>query len=145
MLVTLGPHPQLDIWEKSLELKRQIPHLILIRVAPPGSEPVDGVIDLIDALGNQPDDRLVFDQYGRGDDVAAYFHTGGTTGVPKLAMVGSARADSGKGFTGSERKRGRAALAVRPRIFSTVLCHSSVSCAVCAPARRRLATTCSMP
>ena len=33
VLVTLGPHPQLDIWEKSLELKRQLPHLTLIRVA----------------------------------------------------------------------------------------------------------------
>ncbi len=58
ILVTLGPHPQLDIWGKSLELKRQLPHLILIRVAPPGSEPVDDVIDLFDALANQPDDRL---------------------------------------------------------------------------------------
>lgn len=85
ILVTLGPHPQLDIWEKSLEMKKQIPDLILIRVAPPGSEPVDGVIDFIAALSNQPGDRLIFDQHGRGDDVAAYFHTGGTTGVPKLA------------------------------------------------------------
>tara|TARA_R110002111_G_C6001785_1_gene373238 strand:- start:1475 stop:3328 length:1854 start_codon:yes stop_codon:yes gene_type:complete len=84
ILVTLGPHPQLDIWEKSLELKRQLPHLILVRVAPPGSEPVDGVIDLFETLPNQPDDRLIFDQHGRGDDLAAYFHTGGTTGVPKL-------------------------------------------------------------
>jgi len=85
LLVTLGAHPQLDIWEKSLELKRQIPNLILVRVAPPGSKPVDGVIDFFDALANQPDDHLVFGQYGRSDDVAAYFHTGGTTGVPKLA------------------------------------------------------------
>ena len=85
ILVTLGPHPQLDIWEKSLELKKQIPDLILIRVAPPGGEPVDGVIDLVDVLGKQPSDRLIFDQHGQGDDVAAYFHTGGTTGVPKLA------------------------------------------------------------
>ena len=84
-LVTLGPHPQLDIWEKSLELKRQLPELILVRVAPPGSESVDGVIDLFEAFANQPDDRLIFDQHGRGDDIAAYFHTGGTTGVPKLA------------------------------------------------------------
>ncbi len=85
LLVTLGPHPQLDIWEKSLELKRLLPHLILIRVAPPGSAQVDGVIDFIGDLGKQPTDRLVFDQHGRGEDVAAYFHTGGTTGVPKLA------------------------------------------------------------
>ncbi len=84
ILVTLGPHPQLDIWEKALELKRQLPHLILVRVAPPGIEPVDGVIDLFEALAHQPDDRLIFDQYGRGGDIAAYFHTGGTTGEPKL-------------------------------------------------------------
>jgi fatty-acyl-CoA synthase len=85
VLVTLGPHPQLDIWEKSLELKSRIPDLVLLRVAPPGSPPVDGVMDFISELGKQPNDRLVFDQHGRGNDVAAYFHTGGTTGVPKLA------------------------------------------------------------
>lgn len=85
VLVTLGPHPQLDIWEKSLELKRQIPDLILVRVAPPGTTPVEGVIDYFDVIGDQPADRLVFDSPGHGDDVAAYFHTGGTTGVPKLA------------------------------------------------------------
>ena len=85
VLVTLGPHPQLDIWEKALELKRQLPELILVQVAPPGSLPVDGVIDFISELGRQPADHLAFDQHGRGNDVAAYFHTGGTTGVPKLA------------------------------------------------------------
>ena len=85
VLVTLGPHPQLEIWEKSLELQRQLPDLVLVRVAPPGSEPVEGVVDLADGLAGQPADRLVFDPEGRGDDIAAYFHTGGTTGVPKLA------------------------------------------------------------
>ena len=85
VLVTLGPHPQLDIWEKSLELKRQMPHLTLVRVAPPGSAPVDGVIDFFDEVGRHPADSLVFGEPGRGEDVAAYFHTGGTTGVPKLA------------------------------------------------------------
>ena len=85
VLVTYGPHPQLDIWEKSLELKREMPGLTLVRVAPPGTAPVDGVVDLVDAVGGQPADRLTFDAPGSGDDVAAYFHTGGTTGVPKLA------------------------------------------------------------
>ena len=32
----------------------------------------------------QPEDRLTFEQVGRDNDVAAYFHTGGTTGTPKL-------------------------------------------------------------
>ena len=85
VLVAFGPHPKLDIWEKSLELKRQMPDLTLVRVAPPGTAPVDGVIDFVDAVGDQPADRLTFDAPGSGDDVAAYFHTGGTTGVPKLA------------------------------------------------------------
>ena len=85
ILVTFGPHPQLDIWEKSLELKREMPDLTLVRVAPPGTAPAEGVTDLAAALPGQPADRLIFDRVGHGDDVAAYFHTGGTTGVPKLA------------------------------------------------------------
>lgn len=32
ILVALGPHPQLDIWEKALELRDQIPGLVLVRV-----------------------------------------------------------------------------------------------------------------
>ncbi len=85
VLVTFGPHPQLDIWEKSLELKRQMPNLTVVRITPPGTPPEEGVIDFFEAIGEQPADRLVFDTRGSGDDVAAYFHTGGTTGVPKLA------------------------------------------------------------
>ena len=85
VLVTFGPHPQLDVWQKALVLQREIPGLKLVRVAPPGTPPVEGVIDFAAALAEQPDDRLVFGSPRRAADVAAYFHTGGTTGVPKLA------------------------------------------------------------
>ena len=84
ILVALGPHPQLDIWEKALELRSQIPELILIRVAHPDTPTEEGVIDFSTALMAQPDDRLNFGITRSGDDLAAYFHTGGTTGVPKL-------------------------------------------------------------
>ncbi len=84
ILVTLGPHPALDIWQKALELRELIPGLILLRVSPPQTPAEDGVLDFHSALMAQPDDHLVFDNPGRGDDVAAYFHTGGTTGAPKL-------------------------------------------------------------
>jgi len=84
ILVALGPHPQLDIWEKALELREQIPGLILIRVAAPNAPAEDGVIDFTVALAEQPSDHLIFDSARGDDDVAAYFHTGGTTGVPKL-------------------------------------------------------------
>ena len=84
ILVALGPHPQLDIWEKALQLRDQVPGLILVRVSPPGTPPEKDVIDFGTALMAQPDDHLIFDEPRGGDDVAAYFHTGGTTGVPKL-------------------------------------------------------------
>ena len=84
VLVALGPHPQLDIWEKALDLRTQIPELVLVRVSPPGTPEQEGVIDFGAALMDQPDDRLIFGQARSGDDLAAYFHTGGTTGVPKL-------------------------------------------------------------
>ncbi|MEO1369835.1 MAG: AMP-binding protein, partial [Acidobacteriota bacterium] len=84
ILVTLGPHPQLDIWEKALELKRQMPELTLVRVAPPGTPASPEAIDFAAAVAGELGDRLTFTAR-RGDEVAAYFHTGGTTGRPKLA------------------------------------------------------------
>lgn len=84
ILVALGPHPQLDIWEKALELREQIPGLILVRVSPPGTPAEDGVVDFGSALAEQPTDHLTFGEARGGDDIVAYFHTGGTTGVPKL-------------------------------------------------------------
>ncbi|MBO9399151.1 AMP-binding protein [Shimia sp. R9_2] len=84
ILVTLGPHPQLDIWEKSLKIRGQIPGLTLVRIAPPGTPSVEGVVDFGEAIQSQPMDHLTFGDARSGDDIAAYFHTGGTTGVPKL-------------------------------------------------------------
>ena len=84
ILVALGPHPQLDIWEKALLLRDQVPDLTLVRVSPPETPLEEGVIDFSTALMAQPNDHLIFGEPRSGDDVAAYFHTGGTTGVPKL-------------------------------------------------------------
>ena len=84
ILVALGPHPVLDIWQKALVLRDRVPGLKLLRVALPGLPLEDGVLDFHQALMAQPDDRLLFGEPGRDDDVAAYFHTGGTTGTPRL-------------------------------------------------------------
>ncbi len=83
LLVALGPHPALDIWPKALALREQVPGLQLLRVGAPGQPVEAGVIDFHAALAAQPADRLLFAPPGPGD-VAAYFHTGGTTGTPKL-------------------------------------------------------------
>lgn len=84
VLVALGPHPVLDIWQKALQLRAQLPGLTLVRVAAPGTPPEPEVLDFASALTEQPDDHLTFGTPGCDDDVAAYFHTGGTTGAPKL-------------------------------------------------------------
>jgi fatty-acyl-CoA synthase len=84
ILVALGPHPVLDIWNKALALKARLPDLIVLRVAAPGTPLEDGVLDFHAALAAQPDDRLTFGAPGRDGDVVAYFHTGGTTGAPRL-------------------------------------------------------------
>jgi fatty-acyl-CoA synthase len=84
VLVALGPHPVLDIWQKALQLRQRLPDLTLVRVAPPGTPAEAGVVEFHTAMRAQPDDRLVFGEAGRDGDVAAYFHTGGTTGTPKL-------------------------------------------------------------
>ena len=84
VLVALGPHPVLDIWQKALALRDRLPGLKLLRVGPPGAPIEAGVLDFHAALMAQPEDHLVFGEPGRDDDVAAYFHTGGTTGTPKL-------------------------------------------------------------
>ncbi|MBB3175682.1 AMP-binding protein [Variovorax sp. Sphag1AA] len=84
ILVALGPHPVLDIWQKALALRESVPGLQLVRVAPPGIPVEPEVIDFHSALLAQPEDRLVFGDPGRDGDIAAYFHTGGTTGAPKL-------------------------------------------------------------
>lgn len=84
ILVALGPHPVLDIWQKALSLRERVPGLTLIRVAPPTVPAEQGVIEFHAALAAQPDDHLIFGEPGKDNDVAAYFHTGGTTGTPKL-------------------------------------------------------------
>lgn len=81
ILVTLGPHPKFDIWEKAQEVKRLLPHLILVQVGGSTEHPSHDVVPFETAIERQ---RVDLGALGRGDDVAAYFHTGGTTGAPKL-------------------------------------------------------------
>ncbi len=83
ILVALGPHPHLDIWEKAQLVKGLLPHITLIRVVPPATPAAQDVLDFHATLDRYPADRLLMAP-GSGDDISAYFHTGGTTGTPKL-------------------------------------------------------------
>lgn len=82
ILVTLGPDQSPELWQKALEAQRLVPsikHLITI-----GGK-AEGSIGWTEATARQPCDALNFDRPLRGDETASYFHTGGTTGTPKLA------------------------------------------------------------
>ena len=82
VLVAFGPVPNLDIWQKALAIRELMPELKLVKVS---GAPVDlpGVIDFATARPAQAKTLDFADRPGR-QDIAAYFHTGGTTGQPKL-------------------------------------------------------------
>lgn len=84
ILVALGPHPQLDIWEKAVAVGKMLPDIKLVQMSLSDAPLPEGVIGFGPGLKAQDGSKLTFGQARGGDDVAAYFHTGGTTGLPKL-------------------------------------------------------------
>ena len=92
VLIAYGSDADTQLWSKALRLRTQVPTLTtVLRVAPhdetPGSAPSlqPGVLDFGSARAAQVDDHLVSGRNILPTDIAAYFHTGGTTGAPKLA------------------------------------------------------------
>lgn len=91
VLIAYGGEGDLGYWSKALRLRALVPTLTtVLRVAPhdeaPGAAPAlpAGVLDLA-ARHQHPGDHLVSSRRIAASDIAAYFHTGGTTGAPKLA------------------------------------------------------------
>jgi fatty-acyl-CoA synthase len=84
VLVALGPTPGTDIWEKVLKIRNELTGLkAILQVGGRGDEAND-VYAFDTIVGRQPADRLVSGREISSSDIAAYFHTGGTTGTPKL-------------------------------------------------------------
>ena len=86
VLVTLGPTPGTDIWEKVDKIRGQLPQLkAIVQVGGSGAHDAANGIYAFDTLvAGQPHDRLVSGRRILPGQIAAYFHTGGTTGTPKL-------------------------------------------------------------
>jgi fatty-acyl-CoA synthase len=84
ILVALAPMPGSDIWEKVEQIRPKLKHLKAIVQVRGRGDPANGVYAFNDLMSEQPSDRLVSGRRISGDEVAAYFHTGGTTGTPKL-------------------------------------------------------------
>jgi fatty-acyl-CoA synthase len=85
VLVALGPTQGSDIWDKVVKIRDRLKQLKAIVQVGGGPGDEANAIYAFDALiGKQPADRLVSGRQIAPGDVAAYFHTGGTTGTPKL-------------------------------------------------------------
>ena len=84
VLVALGPLPGTDIWNKVEQVRGRLKHLkAIVQVHGPG-DPANKIYSFSDLIKAQPSDRLVSNRKISGEETAAYFHTGGTTGTPKL-------------------------------------------------------------
>jgi fatty-acyl-CoA synthase len=84
--VVLGENRDADIWNAIVPALRQagcVTH-ILHADADGATKNSDGCFE--DLIAGENGDRLDFHFSGNPDAVAAYFHTGGTTGAPKLAL-----------------------------------------------------------
>lgn len=106
VLVTLAPFPKSDVWEKVASIVNDVPTLEtilqidiagylsgikklvvnLMRIGK-GKEQVKAkVLNFDKTLAQYPTDKLTSGRKIQPDETAAYFHTGGTTGTPKLAI-----------------------------------------------------------
>ncbi|MEL6650552.1 MAG: acyl-CoA synthetase [Bacteroidota bacterium] len=105
VLVTMPPFPQTDIWEKVSSILDAVPSLEtvltidlsrylgflprqLIQLTQSRAKVGEGVqiMDFYEARKDHDHKQLSFQRTIKAEDVASYFHTGGTTGRPKIAQ-----------------------------------------------------------
>ena len=99
VLVTLAPTPGTDIWSKIqpvLPVLDTVEHLVLVSAAPSPCGEAEDLAAMVPApirlhhftpaLDAQDDAALVSQRVIAASDHASYFCTGGTTGLPKIAM-----------------------------------------------------------
>lgn len=92
VLIAYGAEADANIWSKAMRIRDQVPTLHHVLRVAPHDEPVEArptlpeaVLDLNALRAQHADDRLVSGRQIAANDIAAYFHTGGTTGDPQLA------------------------------------------------------------
>ncbi len=84
VLVTVGPEAGAELWDKVTAVRYAVPTLTTVLVVGGAARP-DLEADDFDAhLDAQPATHLASGRLPTDDDAAGYFHTGGTTGTPKL-------------------------------------------------------------
>src|ERR1044071_3468495 len=111
VLVTLGAFPGTDLWAKAEPIVPEVASLAtvlqidLAQYARPGWQPGLPQQDRIGAVPvlsydaerrRETGDRLVSGRMIASTDIASYFHTGGTTGAPKIAPHTHANEEIGR-------------------------------------------------
>ena len=86
ILIAAGPEMAPEIWAKVAALRTALPELTVTFQVGGGAELVDGVKSFGATQAGYPDDHLVSGRQIQPGEIASYFHTGGTTGTPKLAQ-----------------------------------------------------------
>lgn len=85
VLVALGDLPGADIWPKVEAIRKDLPGLkAIVRVYGPGDEK-EGIYSFQELLPRYQGERLDSGRIINPEDMASMYHTGGTTGTPKLA------------------------------------------------------------
>ncbi|MGV0958926.1 MAG: acyl-CoA synthetase [Limnohabitans sp.] len=92
VLIAHGVDDDSQLRSKALRLQALCPALKTVLLVNPDGGPLPatdalpaGVQDFHAATAQQVKDRLISERVFQPQDIAAYFHTGGTTGAPKLA------------------------------------------------------------
>ena len=87
VVVALGPTPGYEIWKRLQAVRADLPAGIkILSVQMPGDAPLPES-DVEALASKQPSDQLIFARKAKPDDLAAYVHSGGTTGSPKLVQL----------------------------------------------------------
>jgi fatty-acyl-CoA synthase len=85
ILVALTEFPGSDIWEKVMAIRNDLPALkAIVRVMGPSDEK-EGIFGYDEVIGKYSGDKLDSSRTIDPQDIASMYHTGGTTGTPKLA------------------------------------------------------------
>ena len=84
VLITVGPMPGSDIWEKVQSIRDQLPSLRAVIVVGGPAELPPNTFEYAHHIDGFNGDSLDSGRVIDAEDTASYFHTGGTTGLPKL-------------------------------------------------------------
>jgi len=85
ILVTMAPEAAPDLWRKIEAVRAMVPQIDTVLVIGGKAQPDRGILAFDEEIARRPADRLVSGRVIEPGEICAYFHTGGTTGAPKLA------------------------------------------------------------